>query len=179
MCARDHPREYGENVLLKEGIAGGAGSSPRIRGEFSEGWLLRGACGIIPANTGRMTFPVQALRPNPDHPREYGENNQFCQGGAYDVGSSPRIRGEFPNRKSRQSPLRIIPANTGRICAAVLTVCAAGDHPREYGENIEINHTRFRWVGSSPRIRGEYDGDDKMAMYYRIIPANTGRITHP
>ena len=49
----------------------------------------------------------------------------------------------------------IIPANTGRISAVVIWPVAAGDHPREYGENALILIWSKSPPGSSPRIRGE------------------------
>ena len=50
----DHPREYGENALIKARGDAVWGRSPRIRGEFfpKPGFTFR--IGTIPANTGRM-----------------------------------------------------------------------------------------------------------------------------
>ena len=72
-----------------------AGSSPRIRGEchdISAEWSGRG---IIPANTGRISFTVGLMLLMMDHPREYGENAIDLNNAAIRVGSSPRIRGEY------------------------------------------------------------------------------------
>ena len=51
------------------------------------------------------------------------------------------------------------------------------DHPREYGENLLCLGGPTHGVGSSPRIRGEYQGEPEEETLNRIIPANTGRIT--
>ena len=51
-----------------------AGSSPRIRGEFIQCDIDGAGLGIIPANTGRITFTGVTWYPEQDHPREYGEN---------------------------------------------------------------------------------------------------------
>ena len=72
--------------------------------------------------------------------------------------------------------LGIIPANTGRIMANRREGNICGDHPREYGENVETGHSIPSIRGSSPRIRGEYVSEHQDGMSLGIIPANTGRI---
>ena len=51
------------------------------------------------------------------------------------------------------------------------------DHPREYGENVSKLTAKQRALGSSPRIRGEWDVVDTLRGLDGIIPANTGRIS--
>ena len=50
------------------------------------------------------------------------------------------------------------------------------DHPREYGENQGFAPRRSRFLGPSPRIRGEYLKASLNTTVGRTIPANTGRI---
>ena len=52
---RDHPREYGENALIKARGDAVWGPSPRIRGEYGRPWQIHQRPGTIPANTGRIT----------------------------------------------------------------------------------------------------------------------------
>ena len=131
----DHPREYGENLMLLNTSASLSGSSPRIRGE-SVCHLLHGEShGIIPANTGRIDWDFVIVPQS--------------------VGSSPRIRGESERRPHQGQRLGIIPANTGRILLISLTAWALRDHPREYGENAGFRSDTIPLKGSSPRIRGE------------------------
>ena len=91
---RDHPREYGENLV----------TDPPLRHH-----------GIIPANTGRIDTASSLPLSGGDHPREYGENLGTMTAPGTPMGSSPRIRGEFPGYLEESNPLGIIPANTGRI----------------------------------------------------------------
>ena len=154
-CGRDHPREYGENVIDKAEPAFMKGSSPRIRGESGETDALCPLVGIIPANTGRMFYDNAVLMKSWDHPREYGENEGPVPGKDIHPGSSPRIRGECAHAVGFPPLRRIIPANTGRIMRQTCGRSPCRDHPREYGENGE--YAGFHWGtdGSSPRIRGE------------------------
>ena len=111
----DHPREYGENTVPILCLPQRGGSSPRIRGESSRRGSSNRACGIIPANTGRIR-PSQSFPCCPwDHPREYGENKLAGEGQDINAGSSPRIRGEFGAQTEYPPAVGIIPANTGRI----------------------------------------------------------------
>ena len=49
----DHPRGCGEKDIFYFSDRLGKGSSPRVRGEASNGALMTGAFGIIPAGAGR------------------------------------------------------------------------------------------------------------------------------
>ena len=131
----DHPREYGENHILSDIWDFRHGSSPRIRGESRMCSTLRPASGIIPANTGRIfTFFIHR-RLDADHPREYGENCPEPTLSENQLGSSPRIRGEWPHMSTMGFRSGIIPANTGRMWPFFCRRQSHGDHPREYGEN--------------------------------------------
>ena len=72
--ARDHPREYGENLVKMGSDLAATGPSPRIRGESAAALNDTKIAGTIPANTGRMAGLGIA--------------------GLADEGPSPRIRGE-------------------------------------------------------------------------------------
>ena len=133
-----------------------AGPSPRIRGKYDPGGIITLTARAIPANTGRIISLARIARTTRDHPREYGENLAWVRCIWAVAGSSPRIRGEFHIPTLKQSPTRIIPANTGRICTPSAAVPEAADHPREYGEN----------PAPAPGVgAGRW-----------IIPANTGRM---
>ena len=93
------------------------------------------------------------------------------------MGSSPRIRGEYVLLNKNEVVYGIIPANTGRIYAYLGVVPQSRDHPREYGENVEIQQRERMITGSSPRIRGECDVIIAFHPVAGIIPANTGRIS--
>ena len=153
----DHPREYGENEMVMMFSAGMLGSSPRIRGKRFACGCAGSGTGIIPANTGKTQPGITRFCSTRDHPREYGENVALPQDTPFALGSSPRIRGEFTAAAFWCLVSGIIPANTGRILRLARKRTFSSDHPREYGENLSVQH-----VGSCG---------------FGIIPANTGRMT--
>ena len=180
LCAhrseKDHPREYGENIPSVEAVGAAYGSSPRIRGESKAIATMENLNGIIPANTGRISWADWCQSDAWDHPREYGENLVRIISQTPQQGSSPRIRGELLLMRLITSPGGIIPANTGRMLEAERKYREVRDHPREYGENRVFEGEPKTEEGSSPRIRGEYFVFLPIRIAVRIIPANTGRI---
>ena len=157
----DHPREYGENQAGVESDEIAVGSSPRIRGELEPADSCVHGIGIIPANTGRIVKNPQYRIENQDHPREYGENLETLSASYPYGGSSPRIRGEYQTQRRTRTNRGIIPANTGRISSVHDRVSSLPDHPREYGENEACHFAVCDAPGSSPRIRGELDGEKR------------------
>ena len=77
LCGRDHPREYGENRSFLISLMRRVGPSPRIRGKSHGCSSTSWGGGTIPANTGKMLGSGRPGIPEPDHPREYGENCEY------------------------------------------------------------------------------------------------------
>ena len=90
----DHPREYGENLMMKNHSGMILGPSPRIRGESGLVGEEAAKGRTIPANTGRIPCAATVANDTADHPREYGENAATQTAPNSSVGPSPRIRGE-------------------------------------------------------------------------------------
>ena len=173
---RDHPREYGENVLSFAQWGDHEGPSPRIRGESRPHPVGGAQDGTIPANTGRITQVHIRTGRTWDHPREYGENTTRQTHSGCCLGPSPRIRGEYRQPHLRLCPPRTIPANTGRIESTAPGCTGTGDHPREYGENVTGWVVHSLRDGPSPRIRGESYAVTRSSICGGTIPANTGRM---
>ena len=153
---RDHPREYGENLIPLSLDTGSWGPSPRIRGKCAAVFLACQRCG--------------------DHPREYGENVVRCAGEIPCGGPSPRIRGKSRGRHAADLCSGTIPANTGKMKCWSAPIFSCRDHPREYGENWTNQRVCRRSRGPSPRIRGKWLMCLLCAMRGGTIPANTGKM---
>ena len=173
---RDHPREYGENIVSRGSVVSGLGSSPRIRGKCWEYYRPAPRWGIIPANTGKISTAQRNTAARRDHPREYGENRIDNIKGSLDEGSSPRIRGKCALRIPHHAWTGIIPANTGKMSLTLKASQTWWDHPREYGENNPKLSGIVSVSGSSPRIRGKCGRSFAAVDLTGIIPANTGKM---
>ena len=109
----DHPRVCGEHRECLAVLAGGLGSSPRMRGTRNINPRRTFRMGIIPAYAGN-TFPSSILdNPSRDHPRVCGEHLLDGQPKKTELGSSPRMRGTLSRAVRLLRELGIIPAYAG------------------------------------------------------------------
>ena len=172
----DHPREYGENHSPCRRCAPCAGPSPRIRGKSIKGVKNAVDRGTIPANTGKIPCTLYSPASSRDHPREYGENLKRFASKRAAGGPSPRIRGKFLDEMFENERRGTIPANTGKMRRGRGLRNPARDHPREYGENPQIQQELKATAGPSPRIRGKLIMWPITPSRMGTIPANTGKM---
>ena len=175
LIARDHPRGCGEKPDGVTHLDSSLGSSPRVRGEVSFGFLLFALSGIIPAGAGRSAPGSSPPFVPRDHPRGCGEKVCEADGVEHQLGSSPRVRGEGTVLLKVALGRGIIPAGAGRRWSGAKGRGRDGDHPRGCGEKVSIPLDVLMLWGSSPRVRGEDDGGGDEGGVKGIIPAGAGR----
>ena len=171
----DHPRVCGANGDGAGLEAGLVGSSPRVRGERTVSDGSDQTVRIIPACAGRTPYPLLPPHPSTDHPRVCGANDVDRVMREIGNGSSPRVRGERRRISVGFRGRRIIPACAGRTAATSRRGWREPDHPRVCGANVGFITGTLVPAGSSPRVRGERDGDLHDRRPGRIIPACAGR----
>ena len=89
----DHPRICGEHDASEPVSAGGAGSSPHMRGAQEFSAISNEVSGIIPAYAGSTFCVVPSNTRRKDHPRICGEHLSNKVVELRDSGSSPHMRG--------------------------------------------------------------------------------------
>ena len=89
-------------------------------------------------------------------------------------GSSPRVRGTAPLRRTPHQSIRIIPACAGNSIFMKLPPPSNSDHPRVCGEQALNVGELIPMTGSSPRVRGTADKRGIVKLSDRIIPACAG-----
>ena len=109
----DHPRVCGEQFSTLAAKAGGAGSSPRVRGAVFQLSQFAGYVGIIPACAGSSVLDGHVVTPKRDHPRVCGEQSAKTERGTHRRGSSPRVRGAVLLARVHLVRTGIIPACAG------------------------------------------------------------------
>ena len=154
----DHPRECGANAGSGSRRARHHGSSPRVRGKQLGVRRERSPARIIPASAGQTKHRRRTFGGQADHPRECGANALSTYSIAAVTGSSPRVRGKRPTRRSDRRHRRIIPASAGQTTVVFARWLPASDHPRECGANGTFGGQVGDWYGSSPRVRGKRRG---------------------
>ena len=170
----DHPRVCGEHGVLLARYVILLGSSPRMRGALAqESRDVRGK-GIIPAYAGSTPMTARTAEMTRDHPRVCGEHHAFMTASRNPSGSSPRMRGAPCDAPGQLRDEGIIPAYAGSTRLSLINNVLIRDHPRVCGEHRLLYLFRFRFRGSSPRMRGalvvEVAGDGDAG----IIPAYAG-----
>ena len=170
----DHPRACGEHYRIVCIIRVETGSSPRLRGTRRAGRRSAGADGIIPALAGNTAVHIDFHGVFWDHPRACGEH--WTGEGTQEsiVGSSPRLRGT-PIAATIPAPEKgIIPALAGNTGAGGVGGVAGWDHPRACGEHEMTLLENGVALGSSPRLRGTQQYDNRQHGNDGIIPALAG-----
>ena len=171
----DHPRACGANHPIDSLNGIYAGSSPRMRGKRLCGSLTPGLVRIIPAHAGQTIPRCAPSTPGPDHPRACGANQRYDNGGSFEHGSSPRMRGKRCWQSIGWRRRRIIPAHAGQTFLSSAPHRATPDHPRACGANTSATTIATGVGGSSPRMRGKPEAWHEVVEAVRIIPAHAGQ----
>ena len=152
------------------------GSSPRVRGTFERLTIWRLARRFIPACAGNITSSLAYHWHKPVHPRVCGEHRSIRVYGAKTIGSSPRVRGTYPQCATLHVKSRFIPACAGNILSRSAPRGDPAVHPRVCGEHSSPACSRHFKSGSSPRVRGTCPKNCSDDNDLRFIPACAGNI---
>ncbi len=94
-----HPRACGEHSTAWRLAAPLGGSSPRLRGTCEGDRVVKRDERFIPAPAGNIVALARAVYGVAVHPRACGEHASRVGGGDLLPGSSPRLRGTYPERR--------------------------------------------------------------------------------
>ena len=89
------------------------------------------------------------------------------------------MRGKHLSKLEESTTDRIIPAHAGQTAFGRASAYAGPDHPRACGANHSVPFQVFRFVGSSPRMRGKPFPELHQYGKGRIIPAHAGQTPLP
>ena len=112
---------------------------------------------------------------NEDHPHACGEKQLGTKKMSARPGSSPRVWGEGVFFSGKFPGRRIIPTRVGRSMYRRCNCSTPSDHPHACGEKWPKLREGRGWDGSSPRVWGEANEQDRAALAARIIPTRVGR----
>ncbi len=170
-----YPRVYGETCMGGSRWALWGGLSPRVRGNRIG--LVGTSCsnGSIPACTGKPRQPPPHPRHPEVYPRVYGETHHRIPNTHHTIGLSPRVRGNRTPRLAMPTPLRSIPACTGKPKPASAPANPSPVYPRVYGETSPTTTSPCPSGGLSPRVRGNPLPSHHPNQAPRSIPACTGK----
>ena len=133
--------------------------------------------GLIPAGAGNIHFIYSTHHAGWAHPRGCGEHSLFNILKCLLRGSSPRVRGTSRIDFALIQDFGLIPAGAGNITSLSRSVTPARAHPRGCGEHPARREQQIRSKGSSPRVRGTYNGVRLFWVATGLIPAGAGNIS--
>ena len=171
-----YPRVCGGTYTFNRKTVGGAGLSPRVRGNHQFGPLVVVCHRSIPACAGEpWMFAVVIVGP-PVYPRVCGGTGVGSSLTAASIGLSPRVRGNPGAFGSGAAPLGSIPACAGEPTSGSWSSSRGRVYPRVCGGTSTSKSipTRAEPGGLSPRVRGNPTCDPCPGFRKRSIPACAG-----
>ena len=114
-----------------------------------------------------------------DHPRRCGALIRPSPLPLAVPGSSPQVRGTFPDLHTLTYSERIIPAGAGHFYYFRGYLIKPRDHPRRCGALAFGACVGFRGGGSSPQVRGTSAIAGVLSVALGIIPAGAGHFSAP
>ena len=150
------------------------GLSPRVRGNLRDHRLALGQFGSIPARAGEPTpFPENASRWRV-YPRACGGTGSGCVVGCRLSGLSPRVRGNQGGFASLPACHGSIPARAGEPTEGAKLTWWRWVYPRACGGTVTLRVSLYRFMGLSPRVRGNPGGGGVAGQWPGSIPARAG-----
>ena len=110
------------------------------------------------------------------HPRRCGEHHTIIRNLDAAVGSSPQVRGTFPDLLIQVDKLGLIPAGAGNIFKQAGGRTQIQAHPRRCGEHPGWVPRAKLPSGSSPQVRGTCPALRLHLGEFGLIPAGAGNI---
>ncbi len=123
----------------------------------------------------RSTGPSRRQGRRRVHPHAGGEISRGSRPFDFHQGSSPRRRGDHQAGGAELRPSGFIPAQAGRSMSGLHDHRLDRVHPRAGGEIAARPAMAPTDMGSSPRRRGDPDGERRRRQCSGFIPAQAGR----
>ena len=153
---------------------GGAGLSPRVRGNPATCWRRCNPTRSIPACAGEPANDVAALVNKRVYPRVCGGTSVRAATRSPGQGLSPRVRGNPERKATTRPPMRSIPACAGEPGKGVRNGSLFAVYPRVCGGTSQRRILKAAGQGLSPRVRGNRYGSRLVRGGAGSIPACAG-----
>ena len=134
--------------------------------------------GFIPAHVGNISFLLNRICYFQVHPRVCGEYSMISFPVVKAIGSTPRMRGIYPCRKTYRVILGFNPAYAGNIFFCSHVRSFAQVQPRVCGEYVVRSQSITDRTGSTPRMRGILLNKSIFDVTLRFNPAYAGNIPY-
>ena len=169
-----YPRECGGTPDLLRMRRVQTGLSPRVRGNRTGRAEGQSSAGSIPASAGEPLIRFCFSSSIQVYPRECGGTRPLVHPVNYQIGLSPRVRGNLPATGSAFGSVRSIPASAGEPQRPCQRDGQLGVYPRECGGTTPAVYGQGQAEGLCPRVRGNHINPLGVLNGERSIPASAG-----
>ena len=150
------------------------GLSPRMRGNHRVANAVSADLGSIPAHAGEPSPPAARGGAAGVYPRACGGTYDFSDWPTFDVGLSPRMRGNQDEGRGDLQVQGSIPAHAGEPPSSPSKRKLARVYPRACGGTFPRRAIGREGLGLSPRMRGNPPAVLGHAVRSGSIPAHAG-----
>ena len=169
-----YPRVCGGTGDIRPSISTMSGLSPRVRGNHGDSTRSDWRSRSIPACAGEPCPRSSLCVLRMVYPRVCGGTCWRKSLKAISTGLSPRVRGNHRPRATRSSLLRSIPACAGEPAPGLCSFILYRVYPRVCGGTGGAHVEQVDFVGLSPRVRGNLEGQPLFLANPGSIPACAG-----
>ena len=169
-----YPRACGGTYRPTRGSASLHGLSPRVRGNRSDGLVLRLEARSIPARAGEPASRSRRSFTFWVYPRACGGTPDRSGRQCWVSGLSPRVRGNHVGGDQVAGGRGSIPARAGEPPSRRLTSIPPTVYPRACGGTVIHAAVVYSSHGLSPRVRGNLLAARRGRRRDRSIPARAG-----
>ena len=172
-----HPHACGEHPgdLIPERPFNG--SSPRMWGTLHGPRGCRPDARFIPTHVGNTFSFSFSASISSVHPHACGEHATELTKDPVGAGSSPRMWGTHDVGEEDALDHRFIPTHVGNTSHSTENRQRIMVHPHACGEHVGACRDRYIGIGSSPRMWGTRDGNERSRVRCRFIPTHVGNTT--
>ena len=149
-----YPHECGAAQIAFNGVEGGEGLSPRVRGSPFRFDSAVDSSRSIPTSAGQPHQPDKGTAALQVYPHECGAASEPAWKRRRTEGLSPRVRGSRRHRHTSECRPRSIPTSAGQPSPAGPTTTRCRVYPHECGAARISGITWHGTYGLSPRVRG-------------------------
>ena len=171
---KDYPRVCGGTSLLSLDFHCEIGLSPRVRGNPQRTGTMAQKRRTIPACAGEPGSYLMLYRGISDYPRVCGGTSLLSLDFHCEIGLSPRVRGNPQRTGTMAQKRRTIPACAGEPTADGHNGTEETDYPRVCGGTVGTHTPDTRFLGLSPRVRGNRSLKRNTICALGTIPACAG-----
>ena len=153
------------------------GLSPRVRGNPEMIASVSLGMRSIPARAGEPEPSPTKDRRNEVYPRACGGTHSRQKSWQYSRGLSPRVRGNQVDGRDIHAPFGSIPARAGEPVSPLPASRSRQVYPRACGGTSWTFDNAMKYLGLSPRVRGNPSPAGSGTTRIRSIPARAGEPT--